>query len=109
LLTQILNYKLLYKSQFSSELKVVFNDSKFRQFIASVNDQLKQVNFTTLPGWEVGYHTASGNRYYVENILEGLDTPGEWYLDSSNWRLYYYPFPWEDPQTAEFEVPILQV
>ncbi|MFC4778802.1 right-handed parallel beta-helix repeat-containing protein [Paenibacillus sp. GCM10023252] len=33
----------------------------------------------------------AGQRYYYYNILEELDTPGEWYLDRSSGMLYYYP------------------
>ncbi|NOY81792.1 MAG: hypothetical protein GXP31_12420, partial [Kiritimatiellaeota bacterium] len=32
-----------------------------------------------------------GNRYYVENVFEALDSPGEWYLDQEKGRLYYRP------------------
>ena len=30
-------------------------------------------------------------RFYVFNLLEELDAPGEWYLDRENKRLYLYP------------------
>jgi hypothetical protein len=30
-------------------------------------------------------------RYYVENIFEALDTPGQWYLDRVTGKLYYLP------------------
>ncbi len=32
-----------------------------------------------------------GNRFYVENILEELDQPGEWCLDSETGTLYFWP------------------
>ena len=32
-----------------------------------------------------------GNRYFVENVREALDSPGEWYLDRGEGRLYYWP------------------
>lgn len=32
-----------------------------------------------------------GNRYFVENVFEALDEPGEWYLDRAEGRLYYWP------------------
>lgn len=32
-----------------------------------------------------------GNRYFVENVLEALDSPGEWYLDRAEGKLYYWP------------------
>ncbi len=34
----------------------------------------------------------AGDRYYFENIFEELNSPGEWYLDSSENKLYYVPF-----------------
>ncbi|MCK5801573.1 MAG: right-handed parallel beta-helix repeat-containing protein [Lentisphaeria bacterium] len=30
-------------------------------------------------------------RYYVRNLLEELDAPGEWYLDRTTWTLYFWP------------------
>ena len=32
-----------------------------------------------------------GNRYFVENVFEALDAPGEWFLDGRAGRLYYRP------------------
>jgi len=32
-----------------------------------------------------------GNRFFVSNIMEGLDSPGEWYLDLKRTTLYYWP------------------
>ncbi|NQT51754.1 right-handed parallel beta-helix repeat-containing protein, partial [bacterium] len=32
-----------------------------------------------------------GNRYFVENVFEALDAPGEWYLDRRLGRLHYRP------------------
>lgn len=45
--------------------------------------------------------------YYLENKLEFLDTPGEWYLDSQASRLYYLPLANEEITTAEVIVPVL--
>lgn len=33
----------------------------------------------------------SNNHFYVENILEELDSPGEWWFDRSNGSLYIMP------------------
>jgi hypothetical protein len=46
-------------------------------------------------------------RYFVENVFEGLDNPGEWYLDT-NGDLYYYPLPGENINSAEIIVPVLE-
>jgi len=44
---------------------------------------------------------------YVENALELLDEPGEWYLDRPTKTLYYLPRPGEDMAKAEAIVPAL--
>jgi hypothetical protein len=31
------------------------------------------------------------DRYYVRNLPEELDAPGEWYLDKDTWTLYFWP------------------
>ncbi|MBM3472538.1 MAG: right-handed parallel beta-helix repeat-containing protein [Armatimonadetes bacterium] len=47
-------------------------------------------------------------RYWVENVVEALDTPGQWYLDRPAGILYYYPLPGEAPETADIVAPVLQ-
>jgi hypothetical protein len=32
-----------------------------------------------------------GNRWWIENVREELDSPGEWYLDREKGDLYYWP------------------
>ena len=46
-------------------------------------------------------------RYYVENALELLDRPGEWYLRHSTGTLYYWPLPGEKMADAEVVAPAL--
>jgi hypothetical protein len=43
-----------------------------------------------------------------ENALQFLDSPGEWYLDEARGWLYYMPYPWQDPRSADVELPVLQ-
>lgn len=45
--------------------------------------------------------------WYIENALEILDQPGEWFLDRAAGRLYYLPQPGEDPAQAEVIAPAL--
>jgi len=52
------------------------------------------------------YHTKPST-YWVENVLEALDTPGQWYLDRSLGRLYYLPARGEDIAGAEVVAPRL--
>ena len=46
-------------------------------------------------------------RYYVENILEALDQPGEWYLNRRDGTLYYIPKRGERLGRAVVEAPAL--
>jgi len=48
----------------------------------------------------------AGTRFIVENVLEELDQPGEWCLDSEEGRLYFWP-PTDSIQSAEVVVPWL--
>ncbi|UCC97693.1 MAG: right-handed parallel beta-helix repeat-containing protein [Phycisphaerales bacterium] len=49
--------------------------------------------------------TSQGARYIVENVFEGLDQPGEWYLNRKAGMLYYMPMPGEDMARAEVVAP----
>ncbi|NLY01214.1 MAG: hypothetical protein GXY83_34420 [Rhodopirellula sp.] len=44
-------------------------------------------------------------RYYVENVFEELDEPGEWYLNRVTGTLYYYPLPGETMADVEVVAP----
>ena len=44
--------------------------------------------------WSIGYWEEA-QRYYVENALELLDQPGEWYLNRETGVLSYWPMPGE--------------
>lgn len=60
-------------------------------------------------GWQnnrqLGLHAE--NRM-VENVFEELDVPGEWYYDTSERLLYYYPMDGEKLSEVEFEAPQLK-
>ena len=46
-------------------------------------------------------------RYFIENVFEALDTPGQWYLDRPAGKLYYYPKAGEDVSRVQFVAPWL--
>ena len=56
--------------------------------------------------WSIGYWE-DNQRYYVENALELLDQPGEWYLDRESGKLYYWPMPGEKLGRVEVVAPRL--
>ena len=41
------------------------------------------------------HNTHKTRSYIVENVLEGLDEAGEWYLDRQTLKLFYIPLPLE--------------
>ncbi len=51
--------------------------------------------------------TENGARYIVENVFEGLDAPGEWYLNRHTGVLFYYPKAGEDMSRVEVIAPQL--
>ena len=56
----------------------------------------------TVDAWEPHF------RYYLSNVFEALDQPGEWYLDRPTGTLYYYPMPGEDMAKAEVVAPVMK-
>jgi len=54
-----------------------------------------------------GDGTARPSVYWVENVFEALDTPGQWYLDRPGGVLYYLPRPGEEMPSAEIVAPRL--
>ena len=77
-----------------------------RMPIESVDAQTRTVTldrsslFTLLSGSQPG-------PYWIENVFEALDTPGQWYLDRPSGQLYYLPQPGEDLASSELVAPRL--
>ena len=47
-------------------------------------------------------------RYYITNVFEGLDEPGEWYLNRKTGKLYYMPMPGEKIGALEVVAPVVR-
>jgi len=77
-------------------------------YISSLDTENCVVKFKSPAPWTTGYWEKK-QRYYVENVFEGLDTPGEWYLNRKTGFLYYYPLPGEDMEKVEVVAPLLDV
>ena len=75
-------------------------------WIGSIDSQESIVRMTNPCGWPVSYWEKE-QRYYVENVREGLDSPGEWYLDRATGILEYWPRAGEDMTKAEVIAPVL--
>jgi len=50
-----------------------------------------------------GYVVWVGNRFFIRNVFEELDAPGEWYLDRETGTLYFWP---ADDNLAQGEVVV---
>ena len=50
----------------------------------------------------------AGDLFYLENALDILDRPGEWFLDRDRGELYYLPLPGETLETVEAIAPYLE-
>jgi len=70
--------------------------AELREPIQSVDEV---THMATLAGRRQPF-SESNARYYVENTLDALDAPGEWYLDRKSGRVYYYPAPKENMSRA---------
>lgn len=70
--------------------------------IASIDTE----NSVITLGGPASYKLIEGNRFFVENLLEELDTPGEWYLDRAENMLYFMPPEGEAPDD-DVTVPVL--
>lgn len=44
-------------------------------------------------------------RYFLENVFEALNSPGEWYHDTVNNKIYYIPQPGDDINTTVLTAP----
>jgi hypothetical protein len=74
--------------------------------IESINAQTRTVTFDR-PSLFALHSGSRPEPYWVENVFEALDTPGQWYLDRPQGKLYYLPRPGEDMQSAEIIAPRL--
>jgi len=81
-----------------------------RMHIKSVDEAAHVVRLDKPTRFWIGseFDHGKGARYYVENVFEALDTPGQWYLDRKEGMVYYYPRIGEDWQHETFIAPALE-
>jgi hypothetical protein len=75
--------------------------------ISTLDLEARRVSFREKAPWGFGDKWEQQQRYYVENVFEGLDEPGEWYLNRESGMLYYYPMPDESMETAATVAPLI--
>ncbi|MBN2312130.1 MAG: right-handed parallel beta-helix repeat-containing protein [Candidatus Hydrogenedentes bacterium] len=77
--------------------------------VAIVSSEGATVHLNNPMGW-IGHGAATtaspGKPVYVENAVEFVDQPGEWYLDRASGVLTYQGGAGEDPNTRTFVAPV---
>lgn len=86
----------------------VFQSSSCRAFkeIVSLVKVDEPTRRLTIGGPECATPILPGDRYFVENVLEELDSPGEWYLNRRTGQLFYWP-PAEASMQPNVVAPVL--
>ncbi len=72
--------------------------------VAKIDPATKQITLAAPHGYGIGASHSWNKvprRYYALNLLEELDAPGEWYLDTQAAKLYFWP---PSPLEADSEV-----
>jgi hypothetical protein len=98
-----------FKNMTDVEVVLFHAWNESRLIISDVDEQQKIVRFTGPVGRKPGRGNRL-NRYYIDNVFEGLDGPGEWYLDRHEGKLYYWPSEAvcpDDLDNADLRAPVL--
>lgn len=69
-----------------------------------ISNKDTNANSLTLLGSGSPYGIKPGQRARVENAFVELDAPGEWYVDRSTAKLYYWPHPGTAGKPAEISI-----
>lgn len=70
--------------------------------ITSIDKTNKTINF----GSDVTYDMQPGNRFYVQNIREELDAPGEWFFDAAAKKILLIPPAGSNINNDRISVPV---
>jgi hypothetical protein len=61
-------------------------------------------------GWQDAHGGAvSHNYFFIENVLEELDSPGEFYVDREKRKLYYWPLSFQKQSLSDWEFVVTQI
>lgn len=87
----------------SAEVVVMTRWVESRLPITAIDETQRLISFSQPSAMQI----YPGDLYYIENALEILDRPGEWYLDSVAGKIYYFPKANEELNVAEIVAPTL--
>ncbi len=88
------------------EVNVFHQWSHTKHWVKELDPASRAVFFTNRFHWDFGYWE-NRQRYYLENSREALDSPGEWYYDRRDGKLYYWPIEGESPETLQAIYPVI--
>jgi hypothetical protein len=105
-----------YNNPGDVELVYIFNNEEGRKRLAAINEQEQTLTLAPPNHWNSRKFTddwvltlpTAEKSCYLENALEMLDQPGEWYLDRLTGVLSYWPRDGEDLIKAEVIAPVAQ-
>jgi hypothetical protein len=61
-------------------------------------------------GWQDAHGGAvSHNYFFIQNVMQELDYPGEWYVDKKERKLYFWPLPEQKNTMTEWEFVVTQL
>lgn len=93
-----------WSSQHDAEV-VIFPGKGWKNNILNVRRIDRNTRTITLAKG-ADYEINSGNRFFLQNVLEELDSPGEWYFDGQRKILYYWPM--VDVALGIVTIPVLK-
>jgi parallel beta-helix repeat protein len=99
-----------WKDLTQAEIVVMSRWLESRLPIREIDAKSRIVSFTepTPLRIEAGNSGSSGaGVFYVENIIELLNDPGEWYINYNTGQVFYLPRPGEQLSNAQFVAPVL--
>ncbi|MFV2067371.1 MAG: nitrous oxide reductase family maturation protein NosD [Pirellulales bacterium] len=73
--------------------------------VQDIDVEKHSVQFTGPARWPFCRWQAD-QRYFIEHLFEGLDMPGEWYLNRQTGKLYYWPLEGETIDKVEVVAPV---
>ena len=87
------------------EVVALMRWAEIRMYIRKVDEATHTV---TLSGNPTPYHPEISARYWVENTMDALNAPGEWYLKRRSGIVYYRPEPGENIDDIHTIAPALK-
>lgn len=102
----IFNQNIIQTTAPDAEIVVYQNWNTSRGILDKI--EIGSVHSTTPLGW-IGHESCivkKGMSAYLENALEFIDIPGEWYADHQSGKIYYQASENEDPNQSKFVIPV---